>query len=65
MIEAVWNKLTKGRPRIWWDTVVEKVWKDIGRKQAEILSAEMFGKYKAEVKTYIEKRPQPALKNML
>ena len=26
---AVWEKVTKGRAGIRWDSVVEKVWKDI------------------------------------
>ena len=42
---AVWEKLTKGRAGIRWDSVVEKAWKDIGRNQ-EILSIEKFAGYK-------------------
>ena len=40
---AVWEKVTKGRARIRWDSEVEKVWKDIGGNQAEVLSIEKFG----------------------
>ena len=29
---AVWEKVTKGRAGIRWDSVVEKVWKEIGGK---------------------------------
>ena len=35
---AVWEKVTKGRPGIRSDSVVEKVWKDIGGNQEEVLS---------------------------
>ena len=47
---AVWEKVTKGRAGIRWDSVVDKVWKDIGRSQEEMLSVEKFGGYKTEVK---------------
>ena len=33
---AVWEKVTKGRAGIRWDSVVEKVWKDIGGNQEDI-----------------------------
>ena len=33
---AVREKVTKGRAGIKWDSLVEKVWKDIGRNQEEI-----------------------------
>ena len=33
---AVWKKVIKGRPRVWWDSVVEKY--TIGGNQDEILS---------------------------
>ena len=39
---AIGDKLTKGRAGIRWDNVVEKVWKDIGGNQEEILSIENF-----------------------
>ena len=39
---AVWEKITKGRAGIRWDSVVEKVWKDVGGNQEEILSIEKF-----------------------
>ena len=39
---AVWEKVTKGRAGIRWDSVVEKVWKDVGGNQEEILSIEKF-----------------------
>ena len=42
---AVWEKVTKGRAGIRWDSVVEKVWKDIGGNE-EILSIEKFAGYK-------------------
>ena len=48
--QAVWEKLTKGRAGIRWDNVVEKIWKDLGRDQEEVLSIEKFGGYKTEGK---------------
>ena len=39
---AVWEKVTKGRAGIRWDSVVQEVWKGIGGNQ-EILSIEKFG----------------------
>ena len=47
---AVWEKLAKGRAGIRWDSVVEKVWKDIEGNQEEILSVEKCAGYKTEVK---------------
>ena len=48
---AVWEKVTKGRAvGIRWNSVVEKVWKGIGRKREQILSIEKFGGYKTEIK---------------
>ena len=53
---AVWEKATKGRAGIRWDSVFENVWKDIGGNQEEILSVEEFAGYKTEVKEKIEIR---------
>ena len=47
---------TEGRGGIRWDRVVEKVWKDIGGNQEEILSIEKFAGCKTEVKEKIEIR---------
>ena len=47
---AVWEKVTKGRAEIRWDSVVEKAWKDVGGNQEEMLSTEKFGGYKTKVK---------------
>ena len=60
---AVWGKATKGRAGIRWDSVVEKVWKDIGGNQEEMMSAEKFGRNKAEVEERIEKKERLVLKN--
>ena len=64
---AVWEKVTEGRAGISWDSVVEKVWKDIGGNQEEVMSAGKCGKYKAEVEERIERREKrrerPALRN--
>ena len=35
---AVWEKITKGRAGIRWDNAVEKIWKDLGGDQEEVLS---------------------------
>ena len=61
--KAVWEKTTKGRAGIRWDNVVEKVWKDLGGDQAEVLSVEKFGGYKTEVKERIEEMEMLALRN--
>ena len=37
---AVWEKITNGRAGIRWDNVVEKIWKEIGGDQEDILSKE-------------------------
>ena len=39
-----------------WDSVVEKVWKNLGGNQEEAMSAEKFGRYETEVKDMVEKR---------
>ena len=50
---AVREKTTKGRAGMRWDNVVDKIWKDLGGDQEEILSTEKFGRYKIEVKERI------------
>ena len=47
---AVWEKVTKGRTGIRWDSVVENVCKDTEGNQAETRSIETFGGYETEVK---------------
>ena len=47
---AVREKITEERARIRWDNVVEKIWKDLGGDQEEVLSIEKFGGCKTEVK---------------
>ena len=44
---AVWEKAAGGRAGISWDSIVEKVWKDIGGNQEEVIFAGKFGRYKA------------------
>ena len=39
---AVWEKVTKERAGIRWDSVVERVWKDIGCNQGEMMSIDKF-----------------------
>ena len=46
---AVWEKITKRRAGIRWDNVVEKVCKDLGGDQEEVLSIENFDRYNTEV----------------
>ena len=60
---AIWEKVTKGRAGTRWDSVVEKVWKDIGGNQEEILSIEKFAGCMTEVKEKIEIRERLALRN--
>ena len=51
----------RARAGVRWDDVVEKVWKDIGRKQEDLMSAEKFGRYKADVEEIIERREKLVL----
>ena len=50
---AVWEKVTKGRAGVRWDSVVEKVRKNIGANQEEMLSIEKLAGCKTEVKENI------------
>ena len=59
---AVRDKVTKGRAGARWDSVVEKVRKDIGGAK-KILPAEKFGGYKTEVKEVVEIGESLALRN--
>ena len=52
---AVWQKIAKGRTGIRWDNVVEKIWRDLGGYQEEVLSTDKFGGYKTELKERIYK----------
>ena len=60
---AAWEKMTKGRAGTSWDNVVEKIWKDLGGDQEEVLSMEKFGGYKTEGNEIIEERERLALRN--
>ena len=40
---SVWEKVTKGRAGLRWDSVVEKVWKDIGGNQKGDVRREVWG----------------------
>ena len=57
------EKVTKGRAGIRWDSIPEKVWKDTGGNQEEMMRAEKCGRYKTEVEENIEKRERLALRN--
>ena len=43
--------------------MVEKIWKDVGGNQEKVMSAEKFGRYKADVEERIERRERLALRN--
>ena len=60
---AVWEKITEGRAGIRWDNVVEKIWKDLGGGQEEVLSIEKFGGYRTEVKERIKEKERLAVRN--
>ena len=60
---AVWEKIAKCRAGITWDNLFEKIWKELGEDQDEVLSIEKFGGYKTEAKEIIEKRERLALRN--
>ena len=51
---AVRDRVTKWRAGLRWGSVVEKVWKNIGGNQEEILSIEKFEGCKTEEKERIE-----------
>ena len=50
---AVWEKVTKGRAGIRWDSVFENIWKDIGENQEETLSREKLAGYETEIQERI------------
>ena len=56
MIRAVWEKVTKGRAEIRWDSVVEKTCQDVGGIQEDMMSVEKCGRYQTELENMIEKR---------
>ena len=60
---AVWDKVIKGRAGTRWDSVDEKVWKDIGGNQEKLMSVGKFGRYKAQVEERMERRERLALRN--
>ena len=62
---AVWEKMTKTRPGIRWDNIVDRVWREIGGSQEEILSVEKVGGHKTGVKEWMERREKPALEKKL
>ena len=59
---AIWDKVTKRRVGIRWDSVLEKT-KGIGGHREEMMSAKKFGGYTEEVEERIEKRERLALRN--
>ncbi|CAM9321845.1 unnamed protein product [Sphacelaria rigidula] len=54
--EVVWKKSTKGNAGIRWDRVMEKVWKEEGGNQDEILSIDEGAGYKTKVRNMIKIR---------
>ena len=63
MGEYLPKEVTKGRAQIWWDSVVEKVWKDTGGNQGEMMSAGKFGIFQAEADERTERRETLALRS--
>ena len=59
---AVWEKVTKKRAGIWWDSVVEKVRKDMGGSQKYTVHREVCGVQDRSKKIYINKRKASAKK---
>ena len=60
---AVWEKITKGRGGIRWENLVDKIWKDLGGDQEEVLlPTEKFGGYKKEVKERTERKRNASAK---
>ena len=41
---------------MWWDSVVERVWKDIEGNKQEMMSTEKFGRYKRDVEARTDRR---------
>ena len=60
---GVREKKTTGRAGIRWGSVVEKVRKDMAGNQEDVVSAETFGKYKAEEEERTEMRERLALQS--
>ena len=63
-VRAVWEKVTKGRAGIRWDSVVEKAWKDLVGNQEELLivSIDKFGGYKTQVEEMIRNKEKASHK---
>ena len=53
---------TKRRAGTRWNSVVEKVWKDMGGNQEDILSIDKFDECKTEVKEWIRKNGKASAK---
>ena len=60
---AVWEKITKGRAGTRWGKVVERIWKELGGDQEEVLYIEKLGGYKTKVKERTEEKEWSALRN--
>ena len=52
---AVWEKVVERRAGLRWDSVAEKVWKDIGGNQEEMMPPDKFGRYTAGVEERIDR----------
>ena len=61
--KAVWEKISKGRAGIIWDSVVEGVWKDIGGNPKEVLSLNKCGGYRTHVNKGVDIRERLALRD--
>ena len=60
--KVVWKKTTKGQAGNRWGRNVEKIWKEIGGNQDEILSIDEATGYKTKVRDMIEKRGKETLR---
>ena len=60
---AVREKVTKGRAGITLDSMVKKIWKDLGGNKEEVMSAEKLGQGRSRKKT--EKRERLTLRNQV
>ena len=60
---TVWEKVTAGRAGLRWNSVVEKVWKDVGANHEEAMPVEKSGRWKTEVAERIKIREILALRS--
>ena len=59
---SVWETVTKRRAEIRWDNVVDKVWKEVGGNQEDIMSPEKYAEYQAKLNEWMERRERLVLR---